>query len=92
VTKDAASQEDWREGLVLVIEGVANQKDWSEVVVEEIESLPLWDIKVHPNDDGWYTSLTNRDFFYCRFSRYSHKRPRCQACGNIHWNQIIFLF
>jgi hypothetical protein len=62
MTEDATSQEDWREGFSLVIEGVANQEDWSAAdAVYEIESLPVCEIKVHPDDDGWDTFLTKRD-------------------------------
>jgi hypothetical protein len=45
----------------IVTEEEDSQEDWSAVVVEETESLPEWETKVHPNDDGWDTSLAKRE-------------------------------
>jgi hypothetical protein len=29
---------------------------------------------------------------FCRFGRYTHKRPGCQACGNLRCHQINLSF
>jgi hypothetical protein len=29
---------------------------------------------------------------FCSFGRYSHKRPRCQACGNFVGTSLAFRF
>jgi hypothetical protein len=65
VTEDAASHEDWRAGFALVTEGAVGQDDWSAVVVadaiDEAESLPVWETKVHSYVGGWNTSLAKRE-------------------------------
>jgi hypothetical protein len=61
VTKDPSSQEDWKGGSTSMTEGASSQEDWSAVVVEETDSLPIWETEVHSDDYGWDNSLAKRE-------------------------------
>jgi len=66
VTKEAANQEDWREGFASVTEGASNQEDGGATVVadvvQETKTLPVWETETHPDVGGWNTSLAKREF------------------------------
>jgi hypothetical protein len=61
MTKDSTNHKDWRKKIDSVMEGASSQEDWIVVVVEEIESLPVWQTKVHLDDYGWDTFLAKRE-------------------------------
>jgi hypothetical protein len=63
MTEDSTSHEDWRKIFDSRTEGASSQEDWIAYVVEEIESLRVWEIEVHLDDYGWDTSLTKRECY-----------------------------
>ena len=53
--------EDSREIFYSVTERASSQEDWSSFVLEETESLRVWDTNLHLDDGGWDISLANRE-------------------------------